>query len=587
MRKIFLFMAGMLMTMSALASTELPLAPFYAWGDGMHVKGNVVTTDADKAWSGAQIWVGENLSAYDYIWMEISECTGAFAVSVNYSEGDDSYVEINAGAPQLIAIPLDATRKVNVNKIELKNRDAAAASMTIQGVYAGTETQLNAAWEDFRTEQSFEHFGNWYNTEWDATTKTMTLTQNYGAGCWSSFGDKSEYKSIVVNFAEPTTAGGNLTVKYISDESTITSQTNFYENASSVSVLLDETNKNNIYRVSIQGGEAGSTYTFASAYLMKAEVTFPTNREGVTNLGQFKAYNDGLTVDGNAITFDNDKSWKGCDTWLGQNLSGCDYMWLLVEVNGSIKMSLQYGDNSTAEKVIGTGTPFVGFELNDAQKQATNKLMLQNTANGGSITIKKVMVGTEAEYEAAKAAYLQEMDWDNFSDAWGTTVSGKTATMTQDWGAAGWWIDKDYSAYTKVLVEFAMPTPCEGNIAVAYDGDKQTTSVGYEAGATYVELTMDSRKELVKRVYVGLKTNGASFTLKSVALVKDFSAPLALDETKGDENIAALAFRNGATCNVTLNREFIADGAWYTLCLLFGFRSNQTASRGCTNSHQR
>lgn len=570
MKKITLFFAGLLMTLSVLASSELTLNPFYAWGDGLKVKDNVVTTDADKAWSGAQIWLGRDMSAYDYIWLEISECSGAFAVSVNYSEGDDSYVEINAGADQLIAIALDPTRKVNVNKIELKNRDAAAASMTIQGVYAGTEAQLNAAWEDFRTALDFQYFYAWYGATFE--NMVLTMTENYGTGSWWSVGDKSDYKSVVVNFAEATAAGGNVTVTYNDTES----QKDFYDGTTTVEVALDETLKSNIGQIYVQGGEAGNTYTFASAYLMKAEVEFPTNREGVTNLGYFKAYNDGLDVEGNTITWNDDKSWKGCDTWLGQDLSAYDYMWLLVEVNGSIKMSLQYGDNSTTEKVISTGTPFVGFELNDAQKQATNKIMLQNTTNGGSITIKQVMVGSEAEYEAAKAAYLQEMDWAGFENAWGTTVAGKTATMNQDWGAAGWWIGNDYSAYTKVLVEFAEPTSIDGNVTVDYEGESQNTSVGFDAGATYVELTMDERKTLVNRIRLSLRTNGSSFTLKSVALVKDFSAPLALDEET--DNTTALAFRHGAVSNVILNRQFTADGAWYTLCLPFDLNEDQIAA---------
>ncbi|MCQ2339674.1 MAG: hypothetical protein MJZ79_02685 [Paludibacteraceae bacterium] len=573
MKKITFFFAGLLMTLSVLASSELTLNPFYAWGDGLKVKDNVVTTDADKAWSGAQIWLGRDMSAYDYIWLEISECSGAFAVSVNYSEGADSYVEINAGSDQLIAIALDPTRKTNVNKIELKNRDAVAAGMTIQGVYAGTAAQLNAAWDDFRTALDFQYFSAWYGATFE--NMVLTMTENYGTGSWWSVGDKSDYKSVVVNFASATAAGGNLTVTYNGSETK--SQKDFYNGTTTVEVALDETLKSNISQIYVQGGEAGSTYTFASAYLMKAEVEFPTNREGVTNLGYFKAYNDGLDVDGNTITWSDDKSWKGCDTWLGQDLSAYGYMWLLVEVNGSIKMSLQYGDNSTTEKVISTGTPFVGFELNDAQKQATNKIMLQNTTNGGSITIKQVMVGSEAEYEAAKAAYLQEMNWEDFGNAWGTIVAGKTATMNQDWGAAGWWIGNDYSAYTKVLVEFAEPTSIDGNVTVDYEGESQNTSVGFDAGATYVELTMDERKTLVNRIRLSLRTNGSSFTLKSVALVKDFSAPLALDEGSGD-NPTALAFRNGAVSDVTLNREFTADGYWYTLCLPFDLDESQIAA---------
>lgn len=580
MRKIFLFMAGMLITMSALASTELSLAPFYAWGDGMHVKGNEVTCDNEKSWQGAQIWIGGNLSEYDYIWMEMNACQGPFELTVEYVSGDTKeFVNIESGE-YVAYIALDAEKKNNVKKIELRNRENGG-SMTIAGIYAGTTAQWQAAMAEFREELDFQYFqGDWESASWDAKTKTMTMTADWGKGSWWSIGDKSGCYKAVVNFATATAKGGNMQITYKREdeeqESTV-SKTDFQSGATSVSVNLDETLKDHINQIYIQGAENGSTYTFKDAYLMKTPTTPMAVREGegIRNLGQFKAYNDGLDVDGNTITFDNNTSWKGCDTWLGQNLSAYDYMWLLVEVNGSIKMSLQYGDNSTAEKVIGTGTPFVGFELNDEQKQATNKLMLQNTANGGSITIKKVMVGTEAEYEAAKAAYLQEMDWAEFKELWNTSVSGKTATMTDGWGNAGWELSGDHSAYTKVLVEFAKPTPCAGDVTVDYThADKDNTSQGFAQNATYVELTMDSRKESVVRIRVALETNGESFTLKSVALVKDFSTPLALDETSGD-NPTALAFRNGATCNVTLNRTFAADDAWYTLCLPFDLNESQ------------
>lgn len=579
MKKSFFFFAGLLMTLSVLASSELTLAPFYAWGEGMHVKDNEVTCDGDKSWQGAQIWLGQDLSDYDYIWMEMNECQGKFQLGIEYSEGSVT-VDIEPGE-YVAYIALDAEKKGHVNKIELKNRENGG-SMTIAGIYAGTTAQWQAAMADFCEALDFQYFSVWYGAEWDNETKTLNMTDNYGAGSWWSVGNKSDYKSVVVNFASATAAGGNLTVTYEGSETT--SKVDFYGNTTRVEVALDETLKSNISQIYIQGAESGSTYTFKDAYLMKTPETPLVVREGegIRNLGQFKAYNDGLDVDGNTITWNDDKSWKGCDTWLGQDLSAYDYMWLLVEVNGSIKMSLQYGDNSTAEKVIGTGTPFVGFELNDAQKQATNKLMLQNTTDGGSITIKQVMVGSEAEYEAAKAAYLQEMNWEDFGNAWGTTVAGKTATMNQDWGAAGWWIGKDYSAYTKVLVEFAEPTSIDGNVTVDYEGESQNTSVGFDAGATYVELTMDERKTLVNRIRLSLRTNGSSFTLKSVALVKDFSAPLALDEESGD-NPTALAFRNGAVSDVTLNREFTADDAWYTLCLPFDLTEDQIAASfgGC------
>lgn len=581
MRRFTFFFAGLLITMSALASSELTLNPFYAWGEGLKVKDNVVTTDADKAWSGAQIWLGRDMSDYDYIWLEISECTGAFAVSVNYSEGDNSSVDINAGANQLIAIALDPARKANVNKIELKNRDAVAASMTIPGVYAGTEAQLNAAWEDFRTALDFQSFSAWYRATFENMVLTMTCDEQYcgyGTGSWWSVGDKSDYKSVVVNFASATAAGGNVTVTYNGTETK--SKQDFYDGTTTVEVALDGTFKSNINQIYVQGGEEGSTYTFASAYLMKASVAFPTDRDGVTNLGYFKAYNDGLDVSGNTITWNNDKSWKGGDSWIGQNLRGNDYVWMLMDVEGQIKLTLQYGDDTGEEMEVYEGAPYVGFHLNQAKDQVA-KLMAQNMTNGGKLVIKGVYVGSEAEYMAMMNRYTTSMNWDNFKNLWDddASVNGKTFQMTKAWGGAGWWLDADYSRYTKVIAEFDGPAAISGNLVVAYDND-QNNSVGFGAGAHRVEIALDAeKKNVVKQIYFSCETTGTNITLKEVRLLKATNNEISLDENNDNEhNDKVLALYDGFQCNVTLNRQFTADGAWYTLCLPFDLNEDQIAT---------
>lgn len=574
MRKCFLFLA-VLLSMTMYAESSISFGSFYAWGDGLKVKDNVVTTDADKAWSGAQIWLGRDMSAYDYIWLEISECTGAFAVYVNYSQGDNSSVDINAGNNQLIAIALDPDRKANINKIELKNRDAAAATMTIQGVYAGTEAQLNTAWNDFRTALDFQYFHEWY----DATFEDMvlTMTKNNGAGSWWSVGDKSAYKSVVVNFASATTAGGNVTVTYKEgeSESATKSKKDFYSGTTTVEVALDETLKSNISQIYVQGGEKDSTYTFASAYLMKASVAFPTNRKDVTNLGQFKAYNDGLDVNGNTITWDNDKNWKGGDSWIGQDLRGNDYVWMLMDVEGQIKLTLQYGDGTGEEMEVYEGAPYVGFHLNQAKTQVA-KLMAQNMTNGGKLAIKGLYAGSEAEYTAMMNRYTTSMNWSDFGNRWNASVSGKTFQMTVKWGGAGWWLNTNYSRYTKVIAEFDGPAAISGNLVVAYDND-YNKEMGFSAGAHRVEIALDAeKKNVVKQIYFSCETIETNVTLKEVRLVKATGIEVALNEN--NDNMSILTANNGFTCNVTLNRSFQNDGYWYTLCLPFDLTAEQVAA---------
>lgn len=577
MKKCIFFLAVLLNVMSVMASSQLTLAPFYAWGDGMHVKGNEVTCDDNKSWQGAQIWIGSDLSSYDYIWMEMNACQGPFELTIEYVSGD-SRESVNIESGEYVAyIALDAEKKNNVKKIELKNRENGG-SMTIAGIYAGTTAQWQTAMADFREALDFQYFSAWYGAGWDKETKTLSMTDNYGAGSWWSIRDKSDCYKAVVNFATATTASGNLTVTYEGEASETNSKQDFYSGATSVSVNLNTTLNNHINQIYIQGAESGNSYTFRDAYLMKTPETPMAVREGegIRNLGQFKAYNDGLTVDGNTITWDNNQSWKGCDSWIGQDLRGNDYVWLLIDVEGQIKLTLQYGDGSGEEMEVYEGAPYVGFHINAAKEQVA-KLMAQNMTNGGKLVIKGVYVGSEDEYTAMMNCYTTSMDWANFVNRWNASVSEKTFQMTQAWGGAGWWLDKDYSQYTKVIAEFDGPAAIAGNLVVAYDNN-QNNSVGFSTGAHRVEIALDAeKKNVVKSIYFSCETTGTNVTLKEVRLVKDFSAPLALDEESGD-NPTALAFRNGAVSDVTLNREFIADGAWYTLCLPFGLNEDQIAA---------
>ena len=581
MRKITFFFAGLLITMSALASSELTLAPFYAWGEGMHVKGNEVTCDNEK-WQSAQIWLEQDLSAYDYIWMEMNACQGPFELAIEYDvSGNAATQSVNIESGEYVAyIALDAEKKNNVKKIELKNRENGG-SMTIAGIYAGTTDQWQTAMADFREALDFQYFqGDWENASWDAKTKTMTMTENWGRGSWWSVGDKSNCYKAVVNFAEATAKGGNLTVTYDGEASGTESKQDFYNGATSVSVNLNESFKDHISQIYIQGAEAGSTYTFKDAYLMKTPETPLVGREGegIRNLGQFKGNKDGLDVDGNTITWNKEESWKGCDSWIREELRGNDYVWMLMDVEGQIRLMLQYGDDSSEEMEVYEGAPYVGFHLNQAKDQVA-KLMAQNMTNGGKLVIKGVYAGSEEEYMAMMNRYTTSMNWDNFGNRWNASVSGKTFQMTKAWGGAGWWLDADYSRYTKVIAEFDGPASISGNLVVEYD-NKQNNSVSFGAGAHRVEIALDAeKKNVVKQIYFSCETTGTNITLKEVRLLKATDNEISLDENNTEyHNDKVFADYNGFQCNVTLNRQFTADGAWYTLCLPFNLNETQIAT---------
>ena len=57
----------------------------------------------------------------------------------------------------------------------------------------------------------------------------------------------------------------------------------------------------------------------------------------------------------------------------------------------------------------------------------------------------------------------------------------------------------------------------------------------------------------------------------------DFTTELGLADDVAADNETAIAAMNGKTCNVALNRSFVADGGYYTLCLPFDLSEEQVA----------
>ena len=135
MKKIFTFLAGVLISIGMQAVDQISMGQFGSWNaEKMQVaEGNVITYDANSDWIGGDVWLGQDLSAYEYVCIVLEDCQGEFKFSLEYEkiEGDENNVsqeyQFSTGTKQ-VTFKLDPARKQKVNKIMLQNTSKGGTS---------------------------------------------------------------------------------------------------------------------------------------------------------------------------------------------------------------------------------------------------------------------------------------------------------------------------------------------------------------------------------------------------------------------------------------------------------------------------
>ena len=76
MKKIFTFLAGILISIGMQAVDQITMGQFGAWdSEKMQVaEGNVITYDEGSSWVGGDVWLGKDLSAYEYVCIVLEDC---------------------------------------------------------------------------------------------------------------------------------------------------------------------------------------------------------------------------------------------------------------------------------------------------------------------------------------------------------------------------------------------------------------------------------------------------------------------------------------------------------------------------------
>ena len=534
MKKIFTFLAGVLISIGMQAVDQIAMGQFGSWNaEKMQVaEGNVITYDANSDWKGGDVWLGHDLRAYEYVCIVLEDCQGNFKFTLEYEKiaGDENNVsqeyQFSTGTKQ-VTFKLDPARKQKVNKIMLQNT-SNGGTLDIGNLYAGSVAE-------FETALDLGAFSGW-SSNYDASTHVLSITSAWAGGQWR-FGeaDYSEYVNLVVEFDEAT-CGGYVAVEY--NNGIDKTESGYSAGATSVSVPIREEGASSVQKITINGDTEAATITLGAAYLVRDIQTLLP--QYVTKDLELSAMNEGwgstYDAETKAITFKD--AWGACGWWMARDLS--DYSKVVAEfsepapANGVLKVL--YSDGTNGEQGFDANATKVEYELTNSKKDV-NEIYLQLAA-ANILKIERIYLVKLNDQKPLSLAKL-EYGWNSEYNP-----ATHTITYTDAWGTRGWSINADCSDYTRVIVTFAAPTTAGGVLKADY-GNENYNEQGFEAGANSVELVLDnSLKSHVKGIFLSTASSGTSFEIASAT----FSRSAMTEGEYGVYNRAVTSGDYGTIC---------------------------------------
>ena len=510
MKKIFTFLASVLISISMQAVDQLSMGQFGSWNNDVRMQvaeGNVITYDANSSWVGGDVWLGHDLSAYEYVCIVLEDCQGDFKFSLEYEKINDEANNVSqeylfsTGTKQ-VTFKLDPARKQKVNKIMLQNT-SLGGTLDVGNLYAGSAAE-------FETALDLGTFSGW-SSNYHATKHVLSMTKEWDGGQWwfgeGEYGaDYSEYVNFVVEFVEAN-CDGNVVVEYNHGDKT---ESGYSAGATSVSVPIREEGASSVKNIFINGKTADATITLGAAYFVRDIQTllpqFETEEFETEDLDlsiMNEGWNSTYDPNTNTITTTGNNWGNARGWWMARDLS--DYIKVVAEfsvptpVNGVLKVL--YSDGTDGEQGFDANATKVEYELTNSKKEV-NEIYL-STEVAGTLTIERIYLVKLNDQTPLSLAKL-EYGWNERS----YDASTKTITFTDEWAACGWNVNADWSDYERVVVTFAQPAPCNGVLKAEYS-DTHGADYGFVAGA----------KSNVIGVYLSNAVAGVELVLESAMLL--------------------------------------------------------------------
>ena len=139
---------------------ELPISKFTPW-DGTSIEGNVITMGA--GWKGGAIYVGGDMTQFDYVWIKFKNATGTPNFGITY----DEWTKNESWGPVFAAVTtaMDGTGMVGIKldkKTVMVHGNAETGGVGIGDVYAQHVQQITI--QGGNSAASVEVEGIWFGT---------------------------------------------------------------------------------------------------------------------------------------------------------------------------------------------------------------------------------------------------------------------------------------------------------------------------------------------------------------------------------------------------------------------------------------
>ncbi len=248
-------------------------------------EGKIIADNAAAGW-----WLTGDFSDYGKIVLEMADVVkaGYFqfeAFGQKFALDEGAYIKV---------LDISALDRTNASGSNFVFQGGAGTTFTIKKVYFATDEYVKENnIKDKKIfgdvyELSLDNLTSGWDSEYDATTKTITITgEEGGKGWWFENADYSHFDNFVVEFEEATTVGGSVVAQYVADGAE-SSSVEFYNGATCIVVALDAANKAAIKQTWIQGAK-GATFKLKKAYFAVASATPEANIGTPTAISTVKA----------------------------------------------------------------------------------------------------------------------------------------------------------------------------------------------------------------------------------------------------------------------------------------------------------
>lgn len=289
-------------------------------------------------------------------------------------------------------------------------------------------------------------------------------------------------------------------------------------------------------------------------------------------------------------TFTVTENWGGGGLWTNLNLLPYDKLVIkTTSTSADFKVTLTFNDGSdnvelspvTILKNASSQTISIPFTDNKARFKAISIQMNQDkVSETETIVIDEIYFTSDAEESKPEKTDLGLTEFDLGSTKWGDGVSYNASTNTVSFGAETWkgigWLcgNSDFSAYQKVVVEFAEPIATTLRLVVEYnemDGDNHRNTysdVDVNATRAVIDFSAVSYRNNVTQIYMSNKDNDSSPTYKIKRAYVATDTYFVFDEAVEPQ----IAAKTGS--KVELYRSITAN-KWSTIVLPFNLPSSQ------------